>query len=124
MKFLQPKNTMSIAQNRISKPANTALTPLCAAERSFGFSDHAALWLSLGVGLLVMQVGAYLVPAVGTQQAVLVIVMGSILGAGMLAWTTKLGCDTGLSSSGLMHATYGSSFAKLPVLLNIVQLVG
>ena len=41
-----------------------------------------------------------------------------------LAWTAKLGCDTGLSSSGLMHATYGSSFAKLPVLLNMVQLVG
>ena len=111
------KNTMSADQN-------TALTPLPAAERSFGFNDHAALWLSLGVGLLVMQIGAYLVPAVGPQQAAIVIVLGSILGAGMLAWTAKLGCDTGLSSSGLMHATYGSSFAKLPVLLNIVQLVG
>jgi putative hydroxymethylpyrimidine transporter CytX len=105
-------------------PANTALTPLPAAERSFGFNDHASLWLSLGVGLLVMQIGAYLVPAVGPQQALLVIVLGSILGAGMLAWTAKLGCDTGLSSSGLMHAAYGSSFAKLPVLLNIAQLVG
>ncbi len=108
----------------MSQPANTALTPLPATERSFGFTDHASLWLSLGVGLLVMQIGAYLVPAVGPQQAAIVIVLGSILGAGMLAWTAKLGCDSGLSSAGLMHATYGSSFAKLPVLLNIVQLVG
>jgi len=108
----------------MSKPANTALTPLLRAERSFGFNDHASLWLSLGVGLLVMQVGDYLVPTVGPRQAALVIVLGSILGASMLAWTAKLGCDTGLSSSGLMHVTYGSSFAKLPVLLNIVQLVG
>ena len=115
---------MTTSQSSTPKPANTALTPLPAAERSFGFNDHASLWLSLGVGLLVMQVGAYLVPAVGPQQAALVIVLGSILGAGMLAWTAKLGCDTGLSSAGLMHATYGSSFAKLPVLLNIVQLVG
>ena len=115
------KNTMSAEQKSI---LNTALTPLPACERSFGFNDHASLWLSLGVGLLVMQIGAYLVPAVGPQQAAIVIVLGSILGAGMLAWTAKLGCDTGLSSSGLMHATYGSSFAKLPVLLNIVQLVG
>jgi putative hydroxymethylpyrimidine transporter CytX len=115
---------MPADQNFLNNTANTALTPLPAAERSFGFNDHASLWLSLGVGLLVMQVGAYLVPAVGPQQAALVIVLGSILGAGMLAWTAKLGCDTGLSSSGLMHATYGSSFAKLPVLLNIVQLVG
>jgi NCS1 family nucleobase:cation symporter-1 len=108
----------------MSKPTNTALTPLPATERTFGFNDHASLWLSLGVGLLVMQIGAYLVPAVGPQQAALVIVLGSILGSGMLAWTAKLGCDSGLSSAGLMHATFGSSFAKLPVLLNIVQLVG
>ena len=49
---------------------NTALIPLSAADRLFGWRDHAALWLSLGVGLLVMQVGAYLVPAVGTRDAI------------------------------------------------------
>lgn len=104
--------------------ANTALQPLPDSERLFGSRDHAALWLSLGVGLLVMQVGAYLVPAMGTQAALAAIVAGSLLGAGLLAWTAKIGCDSGLSSAGLMHATYGSSFAKLPVLLNIVQLIG
>jgi NCS1 family nucleobase:cation symporter-1 len=103
---------------------NTALTPLVASDRLFGWREHAALWLSLGVGLLVMQIGAYLVPALGTQQALSVIVAGSVIGAGLLAWTAKLGCDSGLSSAGLMHATYGSSFARLPVLLNIVQLIG
>ena len=107
-----------------SAGGNTALTPLSASERLFGWRDHAALWLSLGVGLLVMQVGAYLVPALGTQAALAVIVCGSVLGAGLLAWTAKIGCDSGLSSAGLMHATYGSNFARLPVLLNIVQLIG
>lgn len=107
-----------------SAAGNTALAPLPAGDRLFGWSDHAALWLSLGVGLLVMQIGAYLVPALGTQTALAVIVCGSILGAGLLAWTAKIGCDSGLSSAGLMHATYGSSFARLPVLLNIVQLIG
>lgn len=104
--------------------ANTALTPLPQGERLFGWREHAALWLSLGVGLLVMQIGAYLVPALGAKAAMTVIVAGSILGAGLLAWTAKIGCDSGLSSAGLMHATYGSSFARLPVLLNIVQLIG
>ena len=103
---------------------NTALTPLPPGERLFGWRDHAALWLSLGVGLLVMQIGAYLVPALGTQAALTVIVCGSSIGAGLLAWTAKIGCDSGLSSAGLMHATYGSSFARLPILLNIVQLIG
>ena len=107
-----------------SPAGNTALTPLPASQRPFGWRDHAALWLSLGVGLLVMQVGAYLVPALGTQAALAAIVAGSLIGAGLLAWTAKIGCDSGLSSAGLVHATYGSSFARLPVLLNIVQLIG
>ncbi|MFT6591301.1 MAG: purine-cytosine permease-like protein, partial [Rhodoferax sp.] len=71
-----------------------------------------------------MQIGAYLVPAVGSRDAVLAIVLGSLLGAGLLAWTAKLGCDSGLTSAGLMHTTFGSRFARLPVLLNITQLIG
>ncbi len=101
-----------------------ALTPVSPDARVFDTGAHRSLWFSLGVGLLVMQVGAYLVPAVGTQDALLAIVLGSILGAGLLAWAAKLGCDSGLSSAGLMHRVFGSAFARLPVLLNIVQLLG
>ena len=107
-----------------STGANEALTPLPNDRRVFRWHDHAALWFSLGVGLLVMQVGAYLVPAVGTREAAIAIVLGSCLGAALLAWTAQLGCATGLASAGLMHATYGSAFARLPVVLNIVQLIG
>ena len=107
-----------------SAPANLALTPVPQADRVFHFHEHAALWFSLGTGLLVMQIGAYLVPAVGTQTALIAIVLGSLIGAGLLAWTARLGCQTGLASAGLMHATYGSAFARLPVLLNIAQLIG
>ena len=116
-----------MAHNRSSNPnanSNSALSPLAAAERVFNWHDHAALWFSLGVGLLVMQVGAYLVPAVGSRDAAIAIVLGSLVGAGLLAWTARLGCDSGLSSAGLMHATFGSHFAKLPVLLNMAQLIG
>lgn len=103
---------------------NESLAPVGADQRVFGWYSHASLWFSLGVGLLVMQMGAYLVPAMGTQDALLAIVMGSVLGAGLLAWVAKIACDTGLSSAGLMHQVYGSAFARLPVLLNILQLVG
>ena len=103
---------------------NLALSKVADGDRVFGFQQHLALWFSLGVGLLVMQVGAYLVPAVGPRDALLAIVLGSVIGAGLLAWTAKLGADTGLTSAGLMHSTYGSLFAKLPIILNIVQLVG
>ena len=104
--------------------ANEALTPVSTAQRVFRWHDHASLWFSLGVGLLVMQVGAYLVPALGTHEAVLAIVAGSVIGAGLLGWVGKLGCDSGLASAGLLHAVYGRSFARLPIVLNIVQLIG
>ena len=95
-----------------------------APERVFGWHNHAALWFSLGVGLLVMQIGAYLAPALGTRDALIAVIAGSILGAGLLAWVARLGCDSGLSSAGLIHAVYGQRFARLPVLLNVVQLLG
>ena len=104
--------------------SNSALSPIAASERVFSWRDHTALWFSLGVGLLVMQIGAYLVPAVGSRDAAVAIVLGSLVGAGLLAWTARLGCTTGLSSAGLMHASFGSHFARLPVLLNMVQLIG
>ncbi len=105
-------------------PLNAALRPIAASERVFSWHEHASLWFSLGVGLLVMQVGAYLVPGASSRDAALAIVLGSLLGSGLLAWTAQLGCNSGLTSAGLMHATYGSLFARLPVLLNVAQLIG
>lgn len=104
--------------------SNASLTPIGTDQRVFSGLSHASLWFSLGVGLLVMQMGAYLLPGVGTQDAIWAIVIGSVLGSALLAWTASIGCKTGLSSAGLMHQTFGSSFARLPVILNIVQLIG
>ena len=107
-----------------SSASNLALHPVTAQERVFNGWHLASLWFSLGVGLLVMQVGAYLMPALSTHQALMAIIGGSVVGAGLLAWVGKIGCDTGLSSAALIHHVYGRHFAKLPVLLNILQLLG
>jgi NCS1 family nucleobase:cation symporter-1 len=103
---------------------NAAYTPIPAAERVFSFRDHAALWFSLGVGLLVMQIGAFLGTALGTQTALFAIIAGSLLGAALLGWVAYIGYERGLSSPILMCQTLGTSFAKLPVVLNIIQLIG
>ena len=110
--------------NSTNHSANEALTPVAPHLRVFQWHDHASLWFSLGVGLLVMQVGAYLMPAMGTRDALLAIVGGSVLGGALLGWVAKISCDSGLASAGLMHAVYGRSFARLPIALNIVQLLG
>ncbi|WP_029158320.1 cytosine permease [Comamonas testosteroni] len=107
-----------------STSANRALVPVTAQERVFAWRDHASLWFSLGVGLLVMQMGAYLLPALSPLHALIAIGIGSLIGAGLLGWVGKLGCDSGLSSAGLMHSVYGRRFARLPIVLNIIQLLG
>jgi NCS1 family nucleobase:cation symporter-1 len=113
-----------MANTKKTGAVNEALAPIANADRVFSWHEHASLWFSLGVGLLVMQIGAYLVPAMGTRDAAIAIVLGSLIGSGLLAWTARLGCESGLTSAGLMHSTYGSLFARLPVLLNIAQLIG
>jgi putative hydroxymethylpyrimidine transporter CytX len=107
-----------------SQPANQALAPVAAQDRVFVWRDHASLWFSLGVGLLVMQMGAYLLPALSPGQALTAITLGSLVGAALLGWVGKMGCDSGLSSAGLMHSVYGRHFARLPIVLNIIQLLG
>lgn len=113
-----------MATQHSSPSTPPALQPVAAADRVFAWHAHASLWFSLGVGLLVMQVGAYLVPGVGTRDAAIAIVIGSIIGSLLLAFTARLGAETGLSSAALMHHTYGSWFARLPIFLNIAQLIG
>lgn len=104
--------------------AYASTVPVPAAARTFGFGDHASLWFSLGVGLLVIQVGAYLLPGLSVPQALLAVVLGSLLGAGLLAWVATIGCRHGLSSSALIGLSLGQRFAMLPVGLNVVQLLG
>ncbi|ARU06778.1 allantoin permease [Comamonas serinivorans] len=103
---------------------NHSLQVVAAHERVFAWHNHAALWFSLGVGLLVLQMGALIAPALGFTGALWVIAGGSLLGAALLAWVAHIGATHGLASAGLMHAVMGRRFAQLPVLLNIVQLLG
>ncbi len=100
------------------------LAPIAPDARHFSGLDSFTLWLSLGVGLLVLQAGALLVPGLGFAQAAFVIVVGSGIGVTLLALTGVIGCDTGLSSMAAMRPTLGTQGARLPALLNVVQLVG
>ena len=99
-------------------------SPVPAADRHLSGRDAAALWFSLGVGLLVMQVGALLRPGLGAPQALAVIVAGSALGAGALALVAAMASRQGVSSAGLMARTLGHRLALLPVALNALQLLG
>ncbi len=84
-----------IQREREHPSDNTAayapLTPVPAARRAFGTSDAFALWFSLGIGLLVAQAGALLVPGLSLPHALLAIVIGTAIGVTLLALVGVVG---------------------------------
>ncbi|PVM90581.1 putative hydroxymethylpyrimidine transporter CytX [Caulobacter endophyticus] len=100
------------------------LTPVPADRRVFGTRDAFSLWFSLGIGLLVLQAGAFLVPGLSLGMALATIVTGSVLGALLLAAAGVVGADTGLSAMGALRLALGARGAAVPAVLNAVQLVG
>lgn len=100
------------------------LIPVPAERRVFGTRDAFSLWFSLGIGLLVLQAGAFLVPGLSLGMALAAIVTGSALGALLLAAAGVVGADTGLSAMGTLRLALGARGAAVPAVLNAVQLVG
>jgi NCS1 family nucleobase:cation symporter-1 len=100
------------------------LTPVPEDRRVFRAFDAFSLWFSLGIGLLVLQAGAFLVPGLSLGAALAAIVTGSVLGALLLAAAGVVGTDTGLSSMGTLRLALGARGAAIPAVLNAVQLTG
>ncbi|HEX7495568.1 MAG TPA: hypothetical protein VF349_02930, partial [Candidatus Limnocylindrales bacterium] len=60
--------------------ATVGVEPVPARFRVLGFLDYFVLWADLGVGLLVLAAGSYLVPGLGLPQALVAIVLGTAAG--------------------------------------------
>ncbi len=100
------------------------LIPVPKARRVFGAMDAFSLWFSLGIGLLVLQAGAFLVPGLSLGAALGAIAAGTVLGVVLLAAAGAIGAQTGLSAIGSLRQPLGSRGAAIPAVLNAVQLTG
>ncbi len=100
------------------------LIPVPQARRELTVRDAFSLWFSLGIGLLVLQAGALLVPGLSMAGALAAIVIGSLVGAGLLALAGVVGADSGLATIAVLRPVLGTRGAAMPAVLNIVQLAG
>ncbi|MEW6124240.1 MAG: putative hydroxymethylpyrimidine transporter CytX [Pseudomonadota bacterium] len=100
------------------------LRPVAPARRVFTARDMFALWFSLGIGLLVLQAGALLTPALSLGAALGAILAGSVLGVVLLALAGVVGADSGLASMAMLRPSLGVRGASVPAVINVVQLVG
>ena len=109
---------------KIQAPPEWGIEPVPAAQRELGWLDYFVLWGDLGIGLLVMLAGTFLVPALGFGDALLAIVIGSILGCLLLALVGVIGSDNALPTMVLLRPVLGVRGSYLPSVLNVLQLVG
>ncbi|WP_020181212.1 putative hydroxymethylpyrimidine transporter CytX [Methylopila sp. M107] len=100
------------------------LTPVASGRRLLTGRDSFALWFSLGIGLLVLQAGSFLVPALSLPQALGAILCGSLIGVLLLGAAGVMGTDTGLATMAGIRPALGVRGSALPAALNVVQLVG
>jgi putative hydroxymethylpyrimidine transporter CytX len=104
--------------------ATVGVEPVPARFRVLGFLDYFVLWADLGVGLLVLAAGSYLVPGLGLPQALAAIVLGTAAGNLMLGLAGVIGSEHGIPSMVSLRPSFGQRGSYLPSLINVVQLVG
>jgi nucleobase:cation symporter-1, NCS1 family len=99
------------------------IKPIPDRYKILGGVDYFILWSSLGVGLLVLSAGSFLSQA-KLFDAIIAIIVGSIVGSILLALAGKIGSDHGIPSLITMRPAFGIKGSYLPAALNILQLVG
>jgi len=100
------------------------IEPVPPEHRRLSGFDLGVLWGDLSVGLLVLLTGALLVPALGLPEALLAIVIGSLIGCVPLALVGIAGAREGVPGMVLFRPVLGRRGSYVPSVLNILQLAG
>ena len=100
------------------------IRPVPPEHRRLSGLDFAVLWGDLAIGLLVLITGALLVPSLGFPEALLAIVIGTLIGCVPLALVALAGSRENVPTMVLFRPVLGRRGSYLPSVLNIVQLVG
>ncbi len=109
---------------RVKAPPSWGTEPVPMASRVLRGFDMFVFWSSLGVGLLVLRAGTLLVPGLSLPQAVNAIVIGTVVGALLLALTGVMDSDTGAPTMVLLRPILGRRGSFLPTVFNVIQLIG
>ncbi|HST26441.1 MAG TPA: cytosine permease [Gaiellaceae bacterium] len=100
------------------------IEPVPEGLRVLGFFDSLLLWGNLSVSLLVIVIGALLVPALSMRDALLAIVVGAIAGNILLALAALIGADARVPGMVLLRAPLGRRGSYGPTVLNVAQNLG
>jgi len=100
------------------------IEPVPERLRTLGLWDLTVLWGNLGVSLLVLVIGALLVPALSLRDALLAILVGGVIGNAMVGAAGMIGADARVPSMVLLRAALGRRGSYVPTALNALQCLG
>ena len=100
------------------------LQPVEREGRQLGTWGFAVLWGDLGIGLLVLLAGSFLVPALSLPEALGAVVVGSVIGVTLLGLMGIVGSQTGLPTMVCLRPALGRGGSYVATAFNVVQLLG
>ena len=100
------------------------ITPVPERLRTLGGLENGMLWSSLGLSLLVLVAGAFLVPGLSLPEALLAILVGALFGNALLGFAAAIGAEAGVPAMVLLRAPLGRKGSYLPTGLNVIQNLG
>jgi NCS1 family nucleobase:cation symporter-1 len=103
---------------------NWGIEPVPERLRVLGLFDTGLLWSSLGLSLLVLVAGTYLVPALSLRDAFIAIVVGGLVGNAMLGFAGLIGAQARVPAMVLLRAPLGRRGSYLATVLNVIQNLG
>lgn len=100
------------------------IAPIPPEARHLGTLDFVVLWGDLGIGLLVLLAGSFLVPGLSLGQALLAILLGSVIGCSLLALAGVIGARLAVPTMVLFRPVLGIRGSYAPTAINVLQLLG
>ena len=111
---------------KLKAPPEWGAEPVPPEKRTLGTADLFVLWASLGVGLLVLAAGDWLVNGLGLNltELVGVSIVGSLVGGLLLAAAARHGSRHGVPTMVSLRPILGRRGSFVPSALNAFQLLG
>ncbi len=100
------------------------IEPVPERLRVLGFLDTTLLWGNLSISLLVIVLGAFLVPALSLGGALLAILVGALAGNVLLGLAGMIGADARVPGMVVLRAPLGQRGSIAPTVLNVAQNLG
>ncbi|HET9302518.1 MAG TPA: cytosine permease [Propionibacteriaceae bacterium] len=94
------------------------------AEGSMGLGRTFMLWLAANMVVTTLLTGTLFVPGIRYATALLVLVLGTLIGVTVLVLVGTIGTRTGLPTMILTRGAFGRRGGHLPALFNLVVLMG